>query len=135
MTDTAQSDFQFHISVRWGDLDAYNHVNNASYLRYLEETRVQWLHTFTRDWDALSAAPVMAAVQLNYRTPIGWPAELIVSQKISRVGNTSLTIDHRIASADGRVLHADGHVVLVWIDRSSGQPVPLPDFFRSPAPC
>ncbi|MCO5094726.1 MAG: acyl-CoA thioesterase [Lysobacteraceae bacterium] len=137
MTDTApaQSEFQFRIAVRWGDLDAYNHVNNASYLRYLEETRVQWLHTFTSDWDAMGAAPVMAAVQLNYRAPIGWPAELVVTQKISRIGNTSLTIEHRIESADGRVLHADGHVVLVWIDRTSGQPVPLPDFFRPPAPC
>lgn len=128
---SSQPVFRYHIPVRWGDLDAYNHVNNASYLRYLEETRVQWLHGFTSDWDAMEAAPVLAAVQINYRAPINWPAELTVIQTISRIGNTSLTLDHRIESADGKTLHADGHVVLVWIDRNSGQPVALPDFFRS----
>ena len=136
MNDTAspQPVFQFLIPVRWGDLDAYNHVNNASYLRYLEETRVQWLCSFIRDWDAMRAAPVLAAVQINYRAPIGWPAELIVTQTVSRVGNSSLTIDHRIESADGRTLHADGHVVLVWIDRGSGKTVPLPEAFRTAGP-
>lgn len=136
MNDTAspQPVFQFLIPVRWGDLDAYNHVNNASYLRYLEETRVQWLCSFIRDWDAMCAAPVLAAVQINYRAPIGWPAELIVTQTVSRVGNSSLTIDHRIESADGRTLHADGHVVLVWIDRGSGKTVPLQEAFRTAVP-
>ncbi len=135
MTDTAspQPIFQYRIAVRWGDLDAYNHVNNASYLRYLEEARVQWLRTFISDWDTMTAAPVLAAVQLNYRAPINWPAELVVTQAISRVGNTSLTLDHRIESADGGILHADGHVVLVWIDRGSGQSVPLPEIFRTAA--
>ena len=66
--------------------------------------------------------------------PIGWPAELIVTQTVSRVGNSSLTIDHRIEAADGRTLHADGHVVLVWIDRGSGKTVPLPEAFRTAVP-
>ncbi len=129
--DPISPTFQFHIPVRWGDLDAYNHVNNASYLRYLEEARVQWLRTFITDWDSVSAAPVMAAVQLNYRVPIGWPAQVRVTQSIERMGNTSVTIGHRIESEDGSVLHADGHVVLVWIDRASGQAVPLPDRLRA----
>ena len=34
-------------------------------------------------------------------------------------------------SADGRVLHADGHVVMVWIDRASGKPIALPDAIRA----
>ncbi len=127
------SAFQYRIPVRWGDLDAFDHVNNANYLRYLEEARVQWLHTLVSDWDDVPAVPVMAAVQLNYRVPIGWPAEVIVTQSIARLGSTSLTIANRIESADGAVLHADGEVVLVWIDRASGQPVPLPEVMRAAA--
>lgn len=127
---TPQVTFQLRIPVRWGDLDAFNHVNNAAYLRYLEEARVQWLRTFSSNWDDIGSAPVLAAVQLNYRAPIGWPAEVVVSQAITRLGNTSLTIEHRIESTDGKILHADGHVILVWIDRQSGQPVPLPDQLR-----
>lgn len=129
MTDTTTPSptFQCLIPVRWGDLDAFNHVNNASYLRYVEEARLQWLHSFIRDWNDLTSAPVMAAVQLNYRAPINWPAQVRVTQTITRRGTTSLTLDHRIESADGQTLHADGHVVLVWINRTTGQPVPLPE--------
>ncbi|MEJ5207822.1 thioesterase family protein [Denitratimonas sp. CY0512] len=130
-TTSPPSAFQYRIPVRWGDLDAFNHVNNANYLRYLEEARVQWLHTLADDWGEVTAAPVMAAVQLNYRMPISWPGDVIVTQSIARVGSTSLTIANRIESADGSVLHADGEVVLVWIDRASGQPVPLPDVLRA----
>ncbi|MGH8025889.1 MAG: acyl-CoA thioesterase, partial [Pseudoxanthomonas sp.] len=47
MTDQAGSSrglvARVAISVRWGDMDAFNHVNNAQYLRYLEEARVRWL--------------------------------------------------------------------------------------------
>lgn len=128
---TIASTFQHRVPVRWGDLDAFNHVNNANYLRYLEETRLHWLRTFVTTWDDMAAAPVMAAVQLNYRAPINWPAEVLVTQTVTRLGTTSLTIDHRIESADGETRHADGHVVLVWINRASGQPVPLPEALRA----
>ena len=67
MTDTTTPSptFQCLIPVRWGDLDAFNHVNNASYLRYVEEARLQWLHSFIRDWNDLRAR------QAAYRTEEG----------------------------------------------------------------
>ncbi len=122
--------FRYRIPVRWGDLDAFNHVNNVSYLRYLEEARVQWLRTLSSDWDGETAAPVMASVQHNFRAPINWPAEVDVTQTVERMGTTSLTVGHRIESSDGTILHADGHVVLVWINRATGQPVTLPAVLR-----
>jgi acyl-CoA thioester hydrolase len=50
----------------------------------------------------------------------------VVELFAERIGNSSVTIGHRIVSADGAALHADGHVVMVWVDRASGKPVPLP---------
>ena len=123
--------FQTRIGVRWRDLDAFDHVNNSNYLTYLEEARVQWLRSFAPDWGQVPTAPVLAASQLNYRVPIGWPGDVEVQLYALRLGNTSLTLAHRIVSADGSVLHCDGHVVLVWIDRKSGRPAPLPEALRA----
>ncbi len=50
-----------------------------------------------------------------------------------RIGTTSLTIGHRITSVDGATLYADGHAVLVWIDRASQRPIPLPEPLRRAA--
>ncbi len=117
--------------VRWRDLDAFNHVNNSKYLSYLEEARLHWMIGIPGKGLDDHVAPVVAAAQLNYRRPIAWPAQVMVELFVERLGNTSLTIGHRIVDgADGDVLYCDGHVVMVWIDRDSGAAAPLPLMVR-----
>lgn len=116
--------------VRWRDMDAFNHVNNASYLGYVEEARVRWFKSLSLDWAGESAAPIVAAVTMNYRRPIGWPETLCVELIAERLGNKSLTLAHRISAAqDGGTLYADGNAVMVWVYRS-GQSVVLPESVR-----
>src|SRR5690606_15903180 len=119
------------MAVRWRDLDAFNHVNNSKYLSYLEEARLQWMLTVPGMGMDDHVAPVVAAAQLNYRRPIAWPAQVEIELSVERLGNTSLTIGHRIVDANDRgVLFCDGHVVMVWIDRDSGSAAALPDAVR-----
>lgn len=119
--------FQHAIEPRWRDLDVFGHVNNSNFLTYLEEARVRWFGTFDGQWVSDAIAPLLAAVQLNYRAPIDYPSSIVVELFAQRIGTTSLTVGHRIRSADGGLLHADGHVVMVWIDRTSGRPIALPE--------
>ena len=119
------------MAVRWRDLDAFNHVNNSKYLSYLEEARLHWMIGVPGKGLDDHVAPVVAAAQLNYRRPIGWPAQVVMELFVERLGNTSLTIGHRIVDAtDAGVLYCDGHVVMVWIDRDSGAAAALPDPVR-----
>ncbi len=118
------------IELRWRDLDAFNHVNNSNFMTYLEEARIRWFESLGEDWVTDETAPLLAAVQMNYRQPIPYPGSIVVELTADRVGTSSVTLGHRITSADGRVLHADGHVVMVWIDRRSGRPTPLPAAVR-----
>lgn len=119
--------FQHAIEPRWRDLDAFGHVNNSSFLTYLEEARIRWFETLDGQWVSDAIAPLLAAVQLSYRAPIDYPSSIHVALFTQRIGTTSLTVGHRIVSADGSVLHADGHVVMVWIDRATGRPIALPE--------
>lgn len=120
------------IDVRWRDLDAFNHVNNSNFLTYIEEARLRWFSQLGTGWYDENVAPVIAAVHINYRRPIEWPASLAVTLHAERAGRTSLTLGHRIVDAgnDG-VLYADGNAVLVWIDRRGGRPAELPDVVRT----
>lgn len=120
------------LHVRWRDLDAFNHVNNSSYLTFLEESRLQWLRTVPGEWFSAHAMPVMAAVELHYRKPIEWPAEIDVLLSCERLGNSSMTIGNRIVDRkDHDCVYADGNVVMVWVDPASGASVPLPDAIRA----
>ena len=119
------------ITVRWRDLDAYNHVNNSTFLTYLEEARLVWLTGIKGEWKTGEASPVLAASQVNFREQIEWPAAVLVELRCTKLGNTSMTIDHRITSADGSRLHSDGSVVMVWVNPASGKPIPLPAAVRA----
>lgn len=120
------------IGVRWRDLDAFNHVNNANYLTYLEEARLQWLQ-HVPGWFNEHSMPVLAASEVNYRRPIEWPAQLNVQLFCERLGNSSITLAHRIVDANDDALYSDGKVVLVWMDPTTGKPVPLPPSIRDAA--
>jgi acyl-CoA thioester hydrolase len=122
------------ISVRWRDLDAFNHVNNSSYLTFLEESRLQWLQRLKGPWMTEHEMPVMVASQINYRLPIEWPAQLKVELYCTRLGNSSMTIGHRMVDAeDNNKLYCDGHVVMVWMDPATGKSVSLPQSIKDAA--
>jgi acyl-CoA thioester hydrolase len=122
--------FEIAMDVRWGDMDAFNHVNNAAYLRYIEEARVAWFRSLTQDWAAVDCAPILAALTVNYRKPIGWPEALRVQLLAERIGNKSLTLGHRISAAgDADCVYCDGHAVMVWVGRD-GASIVLPDHIR-----
>lgn len=114
------------IRIRWRDLDAYDHVNNATYLTYLEEARLHWLTSLDGTWLGDAMKPVVAATTLNFRRQLQWPGEVVVELAVERLGNRSLTIAHRFVDADG-TLYGDGNVVMVWIDPADGRSVALPD--------
>ncbi len=123
--------FRHEIEPRWRDLDAFNHVNNSNFLTYLEEARIQWFASLREPWVTDDFAPLLAAVQINYRRPVPYPSRLAIELFADKVGTTSVTLGHRIRDAASGELHADGHVVMVWIDRASGKPIALPDAIRA----
>ena len=125
MSPVAEHVFRVPIPLRWSDLDAFNHVNNARYLTFLEQARIEWFETIGEPWVTEESAPVVASATLNFKRPIEYPASVFVELFTEKLGNSSVVIGHRIVGEDG-TLHCDGHVVAVWVDRRSGKPVPLP---------
>ncbi len=118
-------------SLRWRDLDAFEHVNNSSFLTFLEESRLRWFMGLDGDWNTSQFMPVVAAVHVNYRAQLGWPGDILVRLYCERAGNSSLTLAHRIVGADpSETLYCDGNVVMVWVDPATGKPAPLPEAVR-----
>lgn len=119
------------MELRWRDLDAFNHVNNSSFLTYLEEARLRWLAEIAGTLSGENGAPVLASALVNYRRQLEWPNQINIELRAGRIGRSSLTIEHRIvAHDDSQVLYCDGHTVMVWIDPATGKSVPLPDALR-----
>jgi len=120
--------FNARVTVRWGDMDAFNHVNNAVYSTYLEEARLRWFATFDGAWERDDSAPVIAAMNIDFRRPIVWPAEVVVELFAGRVGRSSIATVFRMSDRDvPETVYAEGECVMVWIDPRSGKSVGLPE--------
>lgn len=129
------AEFSCELDVRWGDLDAFGHVNNAVYLAYLEQCRSAWMNSLPCHWQDGDAGPVIANVNINYRRPVHWPERLVVTLKPESPGRSSIKLHSEIRSNPEAkdvepIRYADAVVTLVWIDRESGESVPLPASIR-----
>ena len=107
------------IEIRWRDVDAYEHVNNAVYATYLEECRDEWLAQALQgtadEWDY-----VLARVAIDFRRELRLEDEWVaVSCRVERIGNSSVTLREEIRTTDGS-LAAESEAVLVARDRSTG---------------
>ena len=123
--------FQKTIEIRWRDLDAYGHVNQAVYLTYAEEVLDAWF----RDRFGRSSGEVWDYVAR--RTTIEYRSELrladvtmIGSVELVRLGTTSVTTKTTLRASDGRPA-AEVENVVVVIDGKGGAARPLTDGERA----
>ena len=107
------------IEIRWRDVDAYQHVNNAVYATYLEECRDELLaQVLGREGDVWDY--VLARVAIDFRRELRLEdARVIVSCRVERIGNSSIALREEIRAGDGE-LAAEAEAVVVARDRSNG---------------
>jgi acyl-CoA thioester hydrolase len=114
------------IEIRWRDLDAYNHVNNAVYLTYLEEARDEWLERALGQ-DGAAWGYVLARVAVDFRRELRQDDdEVVASCALARLGNSSVTTREELRTRDGE-LAAEAEAVLVALDPDSRETRPLSD--------
>lgn len=122
--------FKFSISVpvRFGDLDAFGHVNNAKYLTYFEEARMAyWLNLFTINPDEpKSLGLILANAVVNFRRPAGIGDVLKIAVRVPSLGNKSFQMEYVVEHAARGALVADGTTVLVCFDYARNLSVPVP---------
>ncbi len=120
------------VTVRWGDMDALGHVNNAAYFTYCESARMSYFAAIELERHAAGErhGPSLVAAHLNFRRQVHYPAELDVAARVVEVGRSSFRHEYVIFRRGGDEVVADGHGVIVWVDYAAGRSVPLPDSLR-----
>ena len=81
---------QHEMSTRWKDLDAFGHVNNAVFLSYIEDARILFFKRWNINYNKRSL--IVASVKIDYLRQVEHPSQLIIGQRISRIGKTSFDI-------------------------------------------
>ena len=121
------------VEVRFVDIDAFGHVNNANYLSYIEQARVKYFDDIVNwpyDWN--NEGIILAKAELDYIQPIRFKDEITVYTRCSRLGTKSLDLEYRIVKiSDGKeILMADANTVLVAFDYHKKNPIEVPQEWR-----
>lgn len=127
--------FQFStsIDIRFADMDAFGHVNNAIYLTYFEHARAQyWKEIIQWDWKTLGI--ILARAEVDYVKQLTVRDHAKVYVRTARVGNTSFDVQYELVSVrqDGKeVLVAKGLTTCVAFNYQTQKPSPIPEPQRS----
>ena len=127
MADTRHLVHLSRQTIRWADMDAFGHVNNVWYFRYMEQARIEWLVARAPQWTSENAeeGPVIVNASCDFLIPLVYPADFEVRMFLGAPGRSSIDTFYEIW-ADGRMF-AQGASRLGWIKRSTGRSTPLPE--------
>jgi acyl-CoA thioester hydrolase len=123
--------YSCEIPIRWGDMDAFGHVNNTLYFRYFEEARFKWMLEKGIPMDG-DSHPVVVTIGCTFFRPLFHPDTLRIDIDIAEPGRSSFMATYKVYSSQDPVNpSSEGYSKIVWIAKDTGKSVPLPDTVRA----
>lgn len=123
--------FEMTIAIRWGDMDAMNHLNNATYFRYLETCRIDWMQSIACKPDAQGEGPVIVNAFCNFYKQLEYPGQVLMKMYVSDPGRTTFETWGTMERLDQPgVIYAAGGATTIWVDFPNQKAKTLPDWMR-----
>lgn len=116
------------VDLRFQDLDAAGHLNNAVYVTIVEEARVTYLEDVL-DLSLAEMSIVVAGLSVDYERPVTDPDSITVETTVSSLGSTSFDMTYTLSHDD--MVVATAETTQVTVDPGSRDPVELPEAWRS----
>ncbi len=123
--------FESRIPIRWGDMDAMNHLNNGSYFRYMETVRIDWFHSINCIAGPDGEGPVIVNAFCNFYRQLQYPGDVQIKMYVSDPARTTFESWCTMERADAPgIICAAGGATTIWVDFKSQKAVALPDWMR-----
>ncbi|KAA9341020.1 acyl-CoA thioesterase [Adhaeribacter soli] len=123
---------KLQIRLDWSEMDMFGHINNVSYFKYIQASRVNY-------WDAIGLSrlfketkvgAILASTSCNFLKELHYPGSITVQVKLDFIKNTSFGLKHQILNEQGEVA-AEAKDVLVMFDFNKNEKVAIPEEIRS----
>ena len=123
--------FEMTIPIRWGDMDAMNHVNNTIYFRYLESCRIERMRSINALPNPKGEGPVIVNAFCNFYKQLEYPGDVLVKMYTSDPARTTFetwaTLE--LTNQPG-VIYAAGGATTIWVNFPQQKSMDLPDWLR-----
>src|SRR5688572_26327229 len=119
------------LRLDWSEMDLFGHVNNVSYFKYVQASRVNYWEAIglTQLFQETKVGAILASTGCNFLKPLHFPGEILIQAKLDLIKNTSFGLKHQILNDKGEVA-AEAKDVLVMFDFARNEKVPIPEEIR-----
>jgi acyl-CoA thioester hydrolase len=114
----------FEQNVAWGDMDAFGHLNNVIYYRYMESARIAYMQAVQLLEQNFNL--VVASSNCKYFAPVVFPDQLSIGARIEELRNSAFRMHYLIWSTSQQKTVAEGEAVLVCVDKITMQKQSIP---------
>ena len=117
------------IPVAWGDMDAFQHVNNIMYFKYFESARISYFEkiNFMEVMNETGIGPILASTQCRYKIPLTYPDHVTVGAKVDTIEKERFIMKYVVVSHKHEKIAALGEGVLVTFDYQNNKKALIPD--------
>ncbi len=123
--------YEMVMPIRWGDMDAMKHLNNASYFRFLETCRIDWMYSINATPKADGEGPIIVNAFCNFYKQLEYPGNVRIKMYVSDPGRTTFESWATMERDDQPgVIFAAGGATTIWVDFPTQKAAELPDWMR-----
>lgn len=121
------------IPIAWGDMDAFNHVNNKVYFKHFESARISYFEKigFLEFMNQTSIGPILAFTQCRYKIPLTYPDQVTVASKVATIEKDRFIMKHIVVSHKFKKIAALGEDILVTFDYRNNTKAVVPDVIKA----
>lgn len=123
----------YETDVVWGEMDAFQHVNNTVYIRYFESARILYFRRIPmmQEMEVTGIGPILHSISCRYRFPLTYPDHVRVGMRVLELGEDRLTVHHRLVSVQHGLIAAEGAGIVVMFDYQHHQKAPISPTLRA----
>lgn len=120
------------VTVAWGEMDAFQHVNNVVYFRYFESARIEYgRHIALMEMREMTGiGPILAGTSARYKRPVLFPDQLLIGVRVTRLGDDRFWQAYRIYSVSQQAVTTEGEAEIVLFDYRNQRKAALPESLR-----
>lgn len=117
------------IPVLWGDMDAFQHVNNVRYFRYFESARVAYFERIgaLELMKEKGVGPILGSARCRFKLPLTYPDTVRVGARVPELGEDRFLMEYRVVSEQHRRVAAEGDAMIVFFDYRGNAKASLPE--------
>jgi acyl-CoA thioester hydrolase len=114
--------------VIWGDMDAFDHINNTVYFRYFEDARMAYLEKvgILEHKAKENMGPILAKTDCNFKLPVKYPDRIIVAARSKILSPKKFEMEYLIWSENLKGVAAEGSGLLIYYDYVTGRSCEIP---------